>query len=51
MDEFKAIYQPKIYKAMSDLRHNGQSRVRQQYLGAYINGLVTSVAEKIGPML
>ena len=43
-DEFKAIYQPKIYKAMSDLRHNGQSRARQRYLGTYLNGLLIFVA-------
>ena len=33
--EFKATYQNKMYKAMNDLRHNGQSLARKNYLGSY----------------
>ena len=33
MEEFKETYQNRMYKALNDLRHNGQSLARKNYMG------------------
>ena len=33
MEEFKETYQNRMYKALDDLRHNGQSLARKNYMG------------------
>ena len=38
MSEFKLEYQNKMYRAINDLRHNGQSLARKNYLGEYTKG-------------
>ena len=38
MSEFKLEYQNKMYRAINDLRHNGQSLARKNYLGVYTKG-------------
>ena len=39
---FKDMYQNRMYKAMNDLRHNGQSLARTHYMGTYLYQRISS---------